>query len=180
MKKERKNEYIEIIERKTKELTNLTEELFDFSKSIALNNDLKKENICLNNLLEDTIAEFYSLFKKYHINPSINICKEKVIRLLNENMVKRIFENIIFNALKYSEKDFKIYLYPEGIIEFSNKTSKLDKVSLEKIFNRYYTVKNAKKGSGIGLAIAKQLVELMGGKIEAKYFNGNFKIIIYF
>ena len=91
-------------------------------------------------------------------------------------MLKRIFENIISNAIKYSENDFNIKLESNGMIEFSNKTNLLNTTSLEKIFDRYYTVKNAQKSNGIGLSIAKQLVELSGGKIKAKYEN-NYLII---
>jgi len=91
-------------------------------------------------------------------------------------MVKRIFENIISNAIKYSEDNFNIKLKSNGMIEFSNKTNSLDSTSLEKIFDRYYTVKNAKKSNGIGLSIAKQLVELNDGSIKAKY-EKNYLII---
>lgn len=172
--------YLKIIDNKVKDLTNLTEQLFDFSKSLDIQNEIKKENICLNDILEDSIASFYSLFKSYNITPNIDICKEKVVRLLNENMLKRIFENIISNAVKYGEKNFNVKMYSNGTIEFSNKTDKLDQVSLEKIFDRYYTVRNAKKSNGIGLSIAKQLVELSGGKIKAKYINNNLIIEVYF
>lgn len=163
--------YLKIIDSKVSDLIFLTEQLFDFSKSIDIQKELKKDKVCVNNILEDTIVSFYSLLKEYNITPKIEICNEKVIRLLNENMLKRIFENIISNAIKYSEKDICVKMYKDGTIEFSNKTNKLDQVSLEKIFNRYYTVKNAKKSSGIGLSIAKQLVDLCEGTIEAKYKN---------
>ena len=164
--------YLEIIDRKVKELSDLTEQFFDFSKSIDIQDEIKRENICLNNVLEDSIVSFYSLFKEYNIMPNVDICKNKVVRLLNENMLKRIFENIISNAIKYSKKDFNVTMYDNGIIEFSNRTDKLDHVSLEKIFDRYYTVESAKRSTGIGLNIAKQLVELSGGSIEAKYKKG--------
>lgn len=95
-------------------------------------------------------------------------------------MLKRIFENIISNAIKYGEKDFNVKMYSNGTIEFSNKTDKLDQVSLEKMFDRYYTVRNAKKSNGIGLSIAKQLVELSGGKIKAKYKNNSLIIKVKF
>ncbi len=163
-----------------KDLTELTEQFFDFSKALDIQNEIKREKIVVNDILEDSIASFYSLFKEYNITPNIDICKEKVVRLLNENMLKRIFENIIFNAVKYSEKDFNVKMYGNGTIEFSNKTDKLDQVSLEKMFNRYYTVRNAKKSNGIGLSIAKQLVELSNGKIEAKYKNNSLMIVIKF
>ena len=164
-------EYLKIIDSKVKDLTELTEQLFDFSKGIDIYNEVERKNICINNILEDSIVSFYSLFKERNVTPKIEICEEKVVRLLNENMLKRIFENIISNAIKYSENDFNIKLESNGMIEFSNKTNLLNTTSLEKIFDRYYTVKNAQKSNGIGLSIAKQLVELSGGKIKAKYEN---------
>lgn len=173
-------EYLKIIDSKVKDLTELTEQLFDFSKIIDIYNEMERKKICINNILEDSIVSFYGLFKKHNINPKIEICEEKVIRLLNENMLKRIFENVISNAIKYCEKDFNVKMYNNGTIEFSNKTDKLDQVSLEKMFDRYYTVRNAKKSNGIGLSIAKQLVDLSGGKIKAKYKNNSLIIEIKF
>ena len=172
--------YLKIIDNKVKNLTELTEQLFDFSKNLDIQNDINKENICINDILEDTIVSFYDLFKKQQIIPKIEICDEKVIRLLNENILKRIFENIISNAIKYGKNEFIVKLYNNGTIEFSNKTDKIDSTSLEKIFDRYYTVKNTKKSSGIGLSIAKQLVNLSGGQIKALYKNGSLIIKIYF
>ncbi len=176
----KQKKYLKIIDAKVKDLTELTEQLFDFSKALDIQNEIKKEKIVINDILEDSIASFYSLFKSYNITPRIDICKEKVVRLLNENMLKRIFENIISNAIKYGEKDFNVKMYSNGTIQFSNKTDKLDQVSLEKMFDRYYTVRNAKKSNGIGLSIAKQLVELSGGQIKAKYKNNNLIIEVYF
>ncbi len=161
--------YLKIIDSKVKDLTELTEQLFDFSKAQDIQNEMKRENICINDILEDSIVNFYSLFKEYNINPIVEICDEKIIRLLNKTMLKRIFENIIFNAIKYSESDIKIKLKNDGTIEFSNKTNSIDSISLEKIFDRYYTVKSAQKSNGIGLSIAKQLVNFMDGNIKAKY-----------
>lgn len=170
--------YLKIIDNKVKDLTELTEQFFDFSKNIDIQNKIIKENICLNNILEDSIASFYSLFNEYSISPNIDICKEKVYRLLNENILKRIFENIIYNAIKYGEHDLNIKLHNNGTIEFINKASTLDKVTLEKMFNRYYTVVNAKKSNGIGLSIAKQLVHICNGTIEADYIDKSLIIII--
>lgn len=172
--------YLKVIDSKVKDLTELTEQLFDFSKSIDIQNEVKKENICINDILEESIVSFYSLFKEHNITPKIEICNEKVVRLLNENMLKRIFENIISNAIKYGKNDFNVKLYSNGKIEFSNKTDTLDSISLGKIFTRYYTVKSAKKSNGIGLSIAKQLVDLSDGQIKAIYKNSNLIIEVIF
>lgn len=172
--------YLEIIDSKVKDLIELTEQLFDFTKALDIQKEIKKENVCLNDVLEDSIVSFYSLFKEHNITPKVEICEEKVVRLLNETMLKRIFENIISNAIKYSEKDFTVKMNKSGTIEFANRTDKLDSVSLEKIFVRYYTVKNTKKSNGIGLSIAKQLVDLSGGKIEASYHKNILRIKVKF
>jgi len=177
---EKQIEYLSIIDSKVKDLTYLTEQLFDFSKTLDIQDEIKKEDIVINTILEDTIASFYSLFVSNNITPNIDICKDKVVRLLNENMLKRIFENIISNAIKYSKGDFNVKLYSNGTVEFSNKADSLDKVSLEKMFDRYYTVKSAKKANGIGLSIAKQLVDLSGGIIEAKYRDSTLIIRVKF
>ena len=177
---EEQTKYLRIIDEKVTDLTELTEQLFDFSKSLDIQNEVKREEICVNDILENSILSFYGMFKKYNISPQIDICEEKIIRVLNENMLKRIFENIISNAIKYSEKDFYVRLEKSGRITFSNKTTLLDSASLDKIFNRYYTIKNTKKSNGIGLSIAKQLVELNEGIIKAKYNNGYLVIELEF
>ncbi len=172
--------YLKIINSKVNDLTELTEQLFDFSKAIDIQNDIKKDSLCLNNILEDSISSFYVLFKEHNIIPKVIICNEKIVRSLNENMLKRIFENIISNAIKYGEDKISITLTSNGTIIFKNKTTSLDATSLEKIFARYYTVKNARKSNGIGLSIAKQLVELMGGNIKAHYKDNYLTIEISF
>lgn len=172
--------YLSIIDNKLKDIIELTEQLFDFSKTLDIETELMYEVVCINDVLEDVIASSYSLFVSKNIKPQLDICVQEVVRKLNPNVLKRIFENIISNAIKYSDGNLKIRLNSDGVIEFSNKTYDLDSVSLEKIFDRYYTVKSAKKSSGIGLSIAKQLVDLSGGKIDAIYKKNILTIRIKF
>lgn len=156
----KQKDYLEYIDIKVKDLISLTEQLFDFSKGIDQNKDMKKEDVNLNQVLEEVICSSYELFKKNKVEPKIYITDKPIVKKLNKEMLKRILENILSNAIKYSEENFIIRLKDDGVIEFSNKTTVLDKISAEKIFDRYYTVENAKKSAGIGLSIAKQLVEL--------------------
>ena len=178
--KDIKLEYVEIIERKTDELKKLTDNLFDFSKAVDIKENVNKEKCNLNEILEESLIEFYSIFKNKGIEPKINICKEIVYRNVDKILIKRIFENILLNICKYSEGDFKVSLNSKGKIVFTNKASNLDIVSIEKIFDRYYTVENARKGVGIGLSIVKELIRLNNGKIFAKYKNDYLSIIIKF
>ena len=69
----KQKKYFKIIDNKVADLVELTEQLFDFSKSIDINYEVKKELVCINDILEDSIISFYSLFKKNNIVPNINI-----------------------------------------------------------------------------------------------------------
>ena len=174
-REENKQKYLKIIKRKTSELIELTEQLFKFSTTMDTLWKIDKENCCINEILED-----YSIFKKKNIVPEINICNEMIYKNLNKNSLIRIFENILSNMIKYSDGNFKIKLERSGKIIFSNKAKKLDTTTVQKIFDRYFTVENANNVTGVGLSIAKQLVEINEGNIIAKYMDGNLVIEVQF
>lgn len=179
-REENKQKYLKIIKRKTSELIELTEQLFKFSTTIDTLWKIDKENCCINEILEEILAEYYSIFKKKNIVPEINICNEMIYKNLNKNSLIRIFENILSNTIKYSDGNFKIRLERSGKIIFSNKAKKLDTTTVQKIFDRYFTVENANNVTGVGLSIAKQLVEINEGNIIAKYMDGNLVIEVQF
>ena len=169
-REENKQKYLKIIKRKTSELIELTEQLFKFSTTMDTLWKIDKE----------ILAEYYSILKKKNIVPEINICNEMIYKNLNKNSLIRIFENILSNMIKYSDGNFKIKLERSGKIIFSNKAKKLDTTTVQKIFDRYFTVENANNVTGVGLSIAKQLVEINEGKISAKYMDGNLVIEVQF
>ena len=168
----KQHEYIEIIERKTNDLITLTEQLFDFSKTMDIDTKIRKEECCINEILEEMLANYYIILKQKNIIPQIEITEEKIYRMVDKNTIVRVFENILSNVSKYSNGDFKVVLDRDGKITFSNKATSLDATTVQKIFYRYFTVENAKKSTGLGLSIAKRLIELNRGKIAARYLNG--------
>lgn len=176
--KKEKNEkkikkYIDIIDMKSLELTNLTEQLFDYSRCFDLKDLMVLEKVCLNDLLEEVILSYYGLFQDNKITPNISLCRRKVYKMIDKTMLIRILENILSNVIKYADGKVDISLLDDGKIIFVNRADALDSVSVKKIFNRYFTVENAQKSTGVGLSIAKQLTELNGGKIRSNYKDGN-------
>ena len=183
LQKENKNveqeRYIKIIKEKIYELQELTEQLFEFSKTVDVDLEVKKEECCLNDILEESLANYYNQFKEKNIIPKISISNKKINKMVNRIAIIRIFENILSNVLKYSNGNFEVILNDDGIITFSNKANSLDAITVQKIFDRYFTVENAKESTGIGLAIAKQLIEQNRGKITTEYVNGYLIIKLY-
>ena len=110
------------------------------------------------------------------------MCSENVYKKLNKASIIRIFENILSNISKYCVNNFKVELKDDGTIIIANKVKVglLDATTVQKIFDRYFTVENAKKSTGIGLSIAKELVELNDGSISANFTKDTLIIEIKF
>lgn len=180
--KEEKSEHIarqlSIIKNRTFALKQLVEELFRYTTIISDTKNSVYTETVINNVLEDCISSYYAIFKEKGITPNINLCEQKIVRSVDKTALLRIFNNIIDNAIKYSEGDLTISLFENGKIVFSNHTSDLNEIQIGKLFDRFYTVNTARKSTGLGLSIAKALIEKMDGNISADYINNVLSIIV--
>lgn len=161
--------YLNIIRERTEVMRNLTEELFQYSVFSLKEDELHLEQICVNNILEQSLVGFYGVFMKESIVPDIQMTEVKVIRLLDKAALRRIFDNILSNAARYTDGDLSVKLFSDGRITFSNHAAKLDRIQAERLFERFYTVESAKNSTGLGLSIARLLTEKMAGNIKAEY-----------
>ena len=180
--KEEKSEHIarqlSIIKNRTFALKQLVEELFRYTTIISDTENSVYTETVINNVLEDCISSYYAIFKEKGITPNINLCEQKIVRSVDKTALLRIFNNVIDNAIKYSVGDLTISLFENGKIVFSNHTSDLNEIQIGKLFDRFYTVNTARKSTGLGLSIAKALIEKMDGNISADYSNNVLSIII--
>ncbi|MBD5493461.1 MAG: HAMP domain-containing histidine kinase [Lachnospiraceae bacterium] len=170
--------YVEIIRNRIDILIQLTEELFRYSIVISNENGAVSEPVIINEVLEESIAAFYTTLNERGITPDIRMPEEKVIRKLDRSALTRVFSNLMNNAVKYSDGDLDITLYETGEIIFSNTASGLSGVQVAQLFDRFYTVESARNSTGLGLAIARTLVEQMNGTISAEYENNRLSIRI--
>lgn len=172
--------YLEIIRNRADLLTELIEELFRYSVIISGERLVVREPIAINGILEESIAAFYTTLNKRGIVPNIKITQAKIVRSLDRSSLIRVFSNLLNNAIKYSDGDLDITLTDSGEVIFANTASRLNEVQVGKLFDRFYTVEAARKSTGLGLAIARTLIEQMNGTISAKYENGRLSICIFF
>lgn len=171
--------YITQIVNRTDAMKQLTEELFRYS-IVASVREMNMQPICLNSVLEESIASYYGAIVQHGITPNVKISSTRVERTLDKSALMRIFGNIISNTLKYSDGDLSVKLTENGVITFSNTAKNLDAVMVGRLFDRFYTVETAKNSTGLGLSIAKLFTEQMGGTIKAEYVNERLVITIYF
>lgn len=172
--------YLDIIKGRTGVIKRLTEELFRYCvvSSVVWNDS--GEDVILNHLLEECVAAHYQIFMENKITPDIKMPDDCIKCRLNKDAMRRILENIVSNAAKYSDGDLRIVLSENGEMTFSNHAFTLDKVQVERLFDRFYTVDTADRSTGLGLSIAKALTERMGGTISAQYQENILDIRLFF
>ncbi len=178
-KSEAAKRYLSCIKNRTEAMKGLTEELFCYT-IVRTEEPKKKEETDISGVLEESLLNFYGAMVSAGITPEIQITDKKMIRNVNKTSLVRVFGNIISNMIKYSEGEMKVELLDSGEIRFSNKAPKLRAVQVEKLFDRFFTVEDARVSTGLGLSIAKTLTEEMGGSIRAEYREETLTIFLVF
>lgn len=178
-KSENVQRYLSQIQNRTEVLKNLTEELFRYSV-VTSSLELKLERMDIVRALEESLLSFYAVMQEKGIQPEIELPEEPVFCELDTSAVNRIFSNIISNTLKYSDGDLSLVMTSDGEITFTNTAHNLTAVTVGRLFDRFYTVEASRNSTGLGLSIAKMLIERMGGSIEAIYNNDKLQIQIIF
>lgn len=176
---EKAQQYLAQIENRVEAMKDLTEELFRYSV-VTSDQGLELELLDLGGALEESLLSYYGAMEQRGITPEIHMPSEKVMRRLDPTAVSRVFSNIISNAVKYSDGDLTVRMEPEGRITFANSAKGLDAVAAGRLFDRFYTVEAARNSTGLGLSIARQLTERMGGRLTAEYQDGRLCLILIF
>ena len=171
--------YLKLIAGRAEAMKQLTEELFHYSVILSAET-MTLEPVNIVSVLEESVAGFYGPLKERGMEPVISLPEDAVVRMLDHRQLSRVFGNILNNALKYSGGDLDITMTADGAVTFTNAAPGLDEVQVGRLFDRFFTVEAARNATGLGLAIAKTLVERMGGTIDAAYAQGRLTIRIQF
>ncbi|MCH5203648.1 MAG: HAMP domain-containing histidine kinase [Oscillospiraceae bacterium] len=175
---EKIEQYLSIIADRAELMKQLTEELFGYSVILLADGNSERQELCVNQVLEDSIMGYYAAMTEKGITPNVRITERKIVKTLNRAELSRVFSNLLNNAIKYSDGDLEITLSDDGTVTFANTARNLDPVQVERLFDRFYTVEAARNSTGLGLSIAKTLVEQSGGRITAEYSANRLVITI--
>lgn len=179
--KTRDERYLEIIKKKAEELKGLIDGFYDFSRLVSKSYKIDKRVFNLDDFIKEEIVNYYD----YYIakGQMIDVELDRVRCFQDEKNLKIVVDNLISNMMKYSEGEDKIELkLKDGYFElkFSNLAQIEMDDSIERVFERNYTIDKSKNdaSTGLGLNIVENLCELMGLSASVDYTDDIFAITI--
>lgn len=178
---EERKQYIEVIRKRAESLNMLIAGFYDLSRLESDEYKFKLEKLNLHSILCDIAVSFYNDFKAKNIEPEISLDENIKEIIADENAVRRVFSNLIQNMLRYGKKFISISAeQSKGCIvtTFTNDAPNLTQKDSEHIFEKFFVADRTRngKGTGLGLTIAKTLVEKMGNEISAELNDGKLSI----
>ncbi len=173
---EERARYTHISLEKAIRLGELISEFFEITKFNLQNIELEKVELNLSMMLEQLADELYAVLREKNL-----ICKvyaeENLVVEGDPDKLARVFDNLLRNAISYCYPDTLIEILAKEVdgaveITFANRGDQVPAEKLERLFEKFYRVDDARSsstgGAGLGLAIAKEIVELHGGTIRAE------------
>lgn len=180
-------EYIEVLERQSARLKKLIEDLMEASKASTGNITVELELCDINILLTQTLGEFEEKLADKGLTFVINKPEENIYIMADNRHIWRIFDNLMNNICKYGQPGTRVYINlesknKEAVIVFRNTSNYQLNISSDELLERFVRGDSSRhtEGSGLGLSIAQNLTELMGGSLKL-YVDGDlFKVVLSF
>lgn len=183
----KRNEYINTLNRNAFRLKNLIDDLFEISKANSGNIKLNIVDVDIVALIQQTKFELTDNFTGKNLIFKTVYPKEKIILKLDSQKTYRIFENLLINISKYALENTRVYIevinYTNKVeIIFKNISSDEIKISANELVGRFVQGDKSRNtsGSGLGLAIVKSFTELQNGIFKIEVDGDLFKAIVVF
>jgi len=176
MDAEEREKYTQIALEKSMRLGELINEFFDITRYNLQDIELEPVEIDLSFMLEQIADELYGVLQEKSLTCEVEVAENLEV-YGDPDKLARVFDNLLRNAVAYCYENSKIEIHAQmkrGDIEiiFTNEGNKIPGDMLQTIFEKFYRVDGSRSsgtgGAGLGLAIAKEIVELHGGQIRAK------------
>ena len=181
-----RSKYTGISLEKAIRLGKLIEEFFEITKFNAQDIVLEKTELNLSRMLEQIADEMYGVFQEKRLECQVEAA-EDVIVPADPDKLARVFENLMRNAVAYCDRETTIHIQvsqdkDNAKIVFINEGPKIANDKLQHIFEKFFRADNSRSsetgGAGLGLAIAREIVELHGGQIQAQSDDHETRFIV--
>lgn len=181
-----REKYLDIAYRKSLRLEELINEFFEITRFNLTENELIREKVNLSVMTEQVISEFMPIFRDNRLSCDRDIEKDIFISC-DVGKTERVLDNLIRNAVSYSYPDSTVYIKlfsseDKAVMTFENSGKTIPKEKLSRIFEQFFRADSSRGsssgGSGLGLSVAKQIVELHSGEIFAESEDEKIKITV--
>lgn len=179
--------YLEVLENKAQRLKVLTEDVVEASKASTGNIALEMTDLNFIELVHQVIGEFEEKFEERNLTMVVHFDEEEAIICADGRRLWRVLENVFGNVSKYAMENTRVYVdvkvdRPNVQLSLKNISAQPLNISADELTERFIRgdVSRNTEGSGLGLSIAKDLVQLQGGEFRL-YLDGDlFKVTIEF
>lgn len=180
-------EYVDVLDRQSRRLKKLTEDLVDASKASTGNVKIDLAPCQVGVLMTQVMGEYKEKAEKNDLQVILKLPEEDLEILADGRRLWRVFDNLLNNICKYSQPGTRVYMNLEqkddtAVITYRN-TSKYElNITEEELMERFVRGDSSRhtEGSGLGLSIARNLTQLQGGDFDL-YIDGDlFKVTVTF
>ena len=182
---EERQQYAAVISDRLSSLKEMLDELFTYAKLTNKAYEVELSPCAVNEILLSVLFSFYKDIKQRGIEPLVNVPEQDIFIQGNEPALCRIFQNILKNCIEHGNNQLSVRLINSSDmvqIYFENDYQMQEPIDANKVFDRFYKADGArsKTSTGLGLSIAKELVERLNGSITGNVKNDIFTITITF
>lgn len=166
------HEFVAQIERGTRRLENLVDDLLDFARFDAGTFTLRREAVDLGGLLQEVAASMQPQFEESRLHLTLSLPDGPLVGLLDQQRIERVLANLLSNAIKFTPPEGEICLRAERVgselrCEVVDSGPGIDPADVPRLFQRFSQLATGqhKGGTGLGLSISKAIIEAHGGHI---------------
>lgn len=179
---EQEGEYLEVLDRQSKRLKKLTEDLVEASKASTGNMNVELTPTNTREIIEQSLAEYGKRMEQGNLSVVTNISEPPPRATADGRLLWRVLDNLFNNVVKYAMPGTRVYINSDtvdgfAVISVKNISRDPLNISAEELMERFVRGDSSRhtEGSGLGLNIARSLVELMHGKFSISVDGDLFK-----
>ncbi len=182
-----KQKYLDILENKAHRLKVLTDDLFEAAKASSGNIEVEFQAVDMEMLMTQGLGEMEEELQNSQLEFITQYPKDLFVVTADGRLIWRVIENLLFNILKYAQKESRVYIEfskcdedKTGMVVFKNVSAQPLNISPEELMERFKRGDETRnsEGSGLGLAIAKDLMTIQRGELKLEIDGDLFKAAI--